>query len=72
MRTSREPSPLQIVVDQTQLENAEYFNYLGIMTTDNARYTRKIKSRISMAKAALNKNKTLFFCKLDFNLTKNY
>ena len=31
MGISRELSPLQIMIDQKQLENAEYFNYLGSM-----------------------------------------
>jgi hypothetical protein len=29
MRISRQPSPMKIMIDQQQLENAEYFNYLG-------------------------------------------
>jgi hypothetical protein len=29
MRISRESFPVQITVDQKQLDNAEYFNYLG-------------------------------------------
>jgi len=34
------------------------------------RCTREIKSRIEMAKAAFNKQKTLFTSKLDFSLGK--
>jgi hypothetical protein len=41
------------------VENVEYFNYLGSMITNDARCTREIKSRIAMAKSALNKKKTL-------------
>jgi hypothetical protein len=52
-----------------QLENVEYFNYLGSMQTNDARCTCEIKSRITMAKAAFNK-KTLFTSKLDLNLRK--
>jgi hypothetical protein len=37
------------------VENVEEFNYLGSTITNDARCTRKIKARISMAKAALNK-----------------
>jgi hypothetical protein len=44
-----------------------YFNYLGSIITNDARCTREIKSRIAMAKAALNK-KTLFISKLNLNL----
>ena len=29
MRISRQPSPVTILVDQKQLENVEYFKYLG-------------------------------------------
>jgi hypothetical protein len=39
------------------------------MITNDARYTREIKSRIAMAKAAFNK-KTLFTTKLDLSLRK--
>jgi hypothetical protein len=35
------------------------------MITDDARCTRKIKSRIAMAKAAFNRKKNLFSRKLD-------
>jgi hypothetical protein len=69
MTTSRQPSPVQIVIDQKQLENVKYFKYLGSMTTNDSRCTREIKSRIAMAKAAFNK-KTLITSKLDLNLRK--
>jgi hypothetical protein len=65
MKISRQPSPMKIMIDQKQLENLEYFNYLGSMITNDARCRREIKSRISMAKAAFNKKKTLFTSKLD-------
>jgi hypothetical protein len=55
MRISRQPSPMKIMIDQKQLENVEYFNYLGSMITNDARCTGEIKSRIVMAKAAFNK-----------------
>jgi hypothetical protein len=70
MRISRQPSPMKIMIDQKQLKNVEYFNYLGTMITNDARCTREIKSRIAMAKAAFNKKKTLFTSKLDSNLRK--
>jgi hypothetical protein len=38
------------------------------MLTNDARCTRKIKSRIAMAKVAFNKKKTLFASKLDLNV----
>jgi hypothetical protein len=70
MRISRQPSPIKIMINQKQLENVEYFNYLGSMITNDARCTREIKSRISIATAAFNKKKTLFTSKLDLNLEK--
>jgi hypothetical protein len=71
MRISRQASPVQIMIDQTQWENVEYFNYLGSMMTNDARCTCDIKSRIAMAKAAFNKKKALFTTsKLDLNLRK--
>ena len=58
------------MIDQKQLENVECFKYLGSMLTNDGRCTRVIKSRISMAKAAFSKKKTLFTSKLDLNLKK--
>jgi hypothetical protein len=56
MKISRQPSPMKIIIDQ-QLENVEYFNYLGSVITNDAGCTREIKSRIAMAKGAFNKKK---------------
>jgi hypothetical protein len=70
MRISRQPSPMKIMIDQKQLENLEYFNYLGSMITKEARCTREIKSGIAIAKAAFNKKKNLFTSTLDLNLRK--
>jgi hypothetical protein len=55
------------MIDQKQLENVEYFNYLGSMIND-ARCAREIKSRITVAKAVFNKKKDIFSSKLDLNL----
>jgi hypothetical protein len=38
--------------------------------TNDARCTREIKARITMAKAAFNREKTLFTSKLDLELRK--
>ena len=65
MRISREPSPLQFMIDKKQLENAEYFSNLGSMITKDARCTCEIKSMIVIAKAAFNNTKILFTNKLD-------
>jgi hypothetical protein len=70
MRIPRQPFPIKIMIVQKQLENVEYFKYLGSMITNDARCTYKIKSRIAMAKAAFNKKKTLFTSQLDLNLRK--
>ena len=60
MRISMKPSPLQILIDQKQLENVEYINYLSNMTGKDARHTSEIKYRIVMAKAAFNRKKKTF------------
>jgi hypothetical protein len=43
------------MTDQKQLDNTEYFSYLGSMVTNDARCTCEIKSRINKAKTAFNK-----------------
>jgi len=55
MRISSQPSPIQMMKDQKQLENIGYINHWDGMITVDERRTREIKSRIFMAKAALNK-----------------
>jgi hypothetical protein len=70
MKTSTQPTPLQIKIDKQPVENVEEFNYLGSMITNDARCTREIKARIAMAKVAFNKQKTLFTSKLDLELRK--
>jgi hypothetical protein len=69
MKISRQPSPIKIRIDQKQLENVEYFNYLGSIITNDAICTREIKSRTAMANAAFNR-KNLLTRKLDLNLRK--
>jgi hypothetical protein len=58
------------MIDQKQVENVEYFIYLGSTITNDARCTNGIKSRIVTAKAAFTK-KTFLTSKLDLNLRKN-
>ena len=48
------------MIDQKQLENVESFKYLGSILTNDGRFTCEIKYRIVMAKAALNKKRTIF------------
>jgi hypothetical protein len=50
MKISRQSSPIHYMIDQTQLENAECFNYLGSMITNDATCTREIKFGIALAK----------------------
>jgi hypothetical protein len=66
---SRQPSPVPVVIDQKQLENVEYLNYLHGMITSVARCTLEINSRIAMSQAAFN-TKTLFASKFYLNLGK--
>jgi len=68
MGIPRQPSPIQIMTGQIRLENVEYFKYFGNMITIYVRYTREIKSRIAITKAALNKKKNIFTSKLDLNI----
>jgi hypothetical protein len=48
----------------------ESFKYLGSTLTNDGRCTRKIKSRIAMAKAAFNKKRALFTITLNLKLRK--
>jgi hypothetical protein len=68
-KSSRQPSPLQIMRDQTQSENVEYFNYLGSGILNGARCIWEIKSRTTTAKVAFNR-KTFFSSKLNLNLRR--
>jgi hypothetical protein len=70
MRISWHPSPVQIVTDQKQQKNVEYFNYFSNMVTNDARCTHEIKFRSAMAKAAFDRKKTLFTSKINLNLRK--
>jgi len=70
MRISIQPFPVKIILDQKQLENVEYFKYLGSILTNNVRCTCEIKCRIAMVKAAFNKKRALFTSTLDLELRK--
>jgi hypothetical protein len=70
MRIPMQRSPEQIMVDQKQSENVEYFNYLCSMITNDARSTREITSRNAMTKAAFDKKKDIFTSKFDLNVRK--
>ena len=70
MRISRQTSTVTIMINQTQLESAECFKYLGSMLTNDSRCTCEIKCRIARAKAAFNNKKNLFTSTLDLELRK--
>jgi hypothetical protein len=57
MKFSRQLCLIQIITDQKQPDNVEYFNYLGSMIKDDERCTLEIKCRIAMAQADFNKKK---------------
>ena len=58
------------MIDQKQQETVESFKYLGGMLTNDGRCTCEIKSKIAMAKAAVNKKRVLFTGILDLELRK--
>jgi hypothetical protein len=70
MRVSRQPTAVEIMTYE-QLENVQYFNYLGSMITNDASCRSAINSRNAVAKAAFNKQKTVFTSNLDFQ-TRHY
>ena len=70
MRISRQPFPVQIMIDQKQLENVESFKYLGSILTNDGRCTCEIKCRIAMGKAAFTKKRAIFTSTLDLELRK--
>jgi hypothetical protein len=70
MRIYRQPLPVDIMIDQKQLENVESLKYLGSILTNDGRCTCEIKCKIPMAKAAFNKKRTLFTSTLDLELRK--
>jgi hypothetical protein len=70
MRISRQPFPVKIMIDQKQLENVEFFKYLGSMLTNDRSHICENKCRIAMAKAAFNKKMALFTSTLDVELRK--
>jgi len=67
MRISR-PFQVKTMIDQKQLENLESFTYLGSTLTNDGRCTCEIKSRIAVAKGAVNKKMALFTSTLDLKL----
>jgi hypothetical protein len=50
MGISRQPSLVQIMKNLKQVENVEYFNYLGSMITSDTRRACEIKSGLPLQK----------------------
>jgi hypothetical protein len=46
MRISRQPSPIQIIRDQKQLENVVYFDCLSSMLTNDGTCAREINKEL--------------------------
>jgi hypothetical protein len=67
MRISRQPFPINIMIDQKQLESVESFKYLGIILANDGRCTCEIKYRIAKAKAAFDKKWTFLLAHLTWN-----
>jgi hypothetical protein len=58
------------MTDEKQLEDVGSFKYLCSILTNDGRCTCEMKYRIAMAKAALNKKRTLFTSTLGLELRK--
>jgi len=66
MRLSRQPSPLEIMIDQKQLENVEYFNNWHSKIPNDARCTCAFKSRTAMVKGHSARRKAFLHLKIGF------
>jgi hypothetical protein len=69
MGISKEPSSVQIMIENKQPENVKYFNYLRSNVANDARCTRKMKYRIPVPKSIQEKENS-FTSKLGLNLRK--
>jgi len=58
------------MTDDKQLENVEYFNYVGSMKINDGRCACDSQSRNAMAQSAFNKKKKFFTSKLYLNLRR--
>jgi hypothetical protein len=58
------------MIDQKQMVKVESCKYLGSMLKNDGRCACEIKSRLAMAKAALNKKRALFTSKMDMERRK--
>jgi len=58
------------MIDQKQLEKVECFNYLHSTITNYARQKHEIKYRVSIAKVAFKKKKSISTSRMNRNLGK--
>jgi len=70
MLISREEGRGRIVVDGQELEQVDYFKYLGSILTRDGECTKEIRARIAQAKVAFNRKRTLMTGNLDLKLRK--
>jgi hypothetical protein len=70
MRISKQPFPVQAMIDKKQLDNVEYSSWLDRLITSDERCTHEVKSRIAMAKGEFSKKKIHSTSKLDLQLRK--
>ena len=70
MLISREEGRVRIVVDGQELEQVDYFKYLGSILTRDGECTKEIRARIAQAKVAFNRKRTLMTGNLDLKLRK--
>jgi hypothetical protein len=56
------------MTDQKQLQNVEYFSYVGGLITGDATRISEVKSRIAMASAAVSKKRALLTRRRNLNL----
>jgi hypothetical protein len=68
MKISRQPSRKEIIINQKQPENVEYFSHFGFLITNKATYAREIKSVVATTKSTFKTKKTVSSSKLGFNL----
>jgi hypothetical protein len=61
--------PVQIMIDQKQLNNVEYLNYLGSLI-NYVGCTFEIKFGLATKKSAFNYKKNVLNSEMDFNLRK--
>jgi hypothetical protein len=66
-RISRQPFPVKTMIDQKQLENMEFFKYLGSILTNDGSCTCEIKRRIAMVKAVFNKKRAILLAHWTWN-----